>query len=40
MVSLEYVFGKPYYVVDMMRREMTISGDIVGEIERFKYLDP
>jgi len=35
---IEYDLGGKDQEVDRMRRAMTISGDVIGEFESFKYL--
>jgi len=35
---IEYDFGGRDQKIDGTRRTMTISGDVIGEIESFKYL--
>jgi hypothetical protein len=36
--DIEYDFGGSYQSVEDMRRPMTISGDMIGEVENFKNL--
>jgi hypothetical protein len=35
---IKYHFGGIYQEVEVMRRPLTISGDVISEIENFKYL--
>jgi hypothetical protein len=35
---IEYDFRRRYQEVEGMRRPMTISGDVIGEVKNFKYL--
>jgi hypothetical protein len=34
---IEYDFGERYQKVKDMRRPMTINGDVIDEVENFKY---
>lgn len=36
---IKYAFGERDLEVDGTRRPMTINGDVIGEVERFKYLE-
>jgi len=35
---IEYKFGEMYQEIDGAKRATTISCDVIGEVERFKYL--
>jgi len=39
-VYIEYDFGGRDQEVDKTKRAMTISGDMIGVVESFKYLGP
>jgi hypothetical protein len=36
-VYIEYNFGGKYQKVKGMKRPMTISDDVIGEVKQFKY---
>jgi len=38
IISKEYKFGERDQKIHRTKRAMTISDDVIGEIERFKYL--